>query len=531
MMVIRSAAEKKSESIEKASAVLVKGGFPLLREARPLLHGRLTAASAIISLASLLYLFLEIAVRPGYLIGFHVSHCLLTALLAGFLYGTMTLTLNQLRSIELFLFGFTAFFLASKEYTKLLDALRGPDGENFLLIAASVLFYFFCLVVIYVLFVPNQASRAVWMALGLSVTPLAMFGLLNVRHPELRQVLWMLLSWDRLTVLLLMMGAGALVSLYGAYAISAIREDALEARRFGQYRLTERIGGGGVGEVWKAEHGTLARPAAIKVIRVRGDDGDRADVEMQLRRFEREAQATAMLTSPHTIQLFDFGTTQDGVFYYVMELLEGLDLETLVSRFGPVAPERLVHFLLGACDSLAEAHQNGLIHRDVKPANIYACKVGIEYDFIKILDFGLVKSEHYEKDVRLTAVGIVSGTPAYIAPEIAMGKHTIDERADLYSLGCVAYWLITGQLLFGGSSAMEIVANHIKSDPVPPSKRTELDLPRRLEELILWCLAKDPANRPSSALEFRQALADCRLEETWTQVRAEAWWKGHGLLF
>ena len=188
-----------------------------------------------------------------------------------------------------------------------------------------------------------------------------------------------------------------------------------------------------------------------------------------------------------------------------------------------------MHLLIGACASLAEAHDNGLIHRDIKPANIHACRLGLEYDFVKILDFGLVWSERYESDVRLTEVGKVAGTPAYIAPEIALGGDLIDVRADLYSLGCVAYWLVTGELVFEGASAMEIIADHIKSTPVPPSNRTELVVPHKLEETILWCLEKDPGDRPSSVLELNTVLSEIGLQKEWTQADAEEWWKGHGL--
>jgi len=506
-----------------------KGFFPNPAEVRTLLHARLAAASTVIGAASLLYLFLDLTISTGHLIGLHVVHMILSAGTAMVLFKGPVLSLEKLRTAELGVFGFTTFFLAAKEYSQLMDALLIPDENRFLIQLAGGLFYFFCLAVIYVLFIPNRPVRAFYVVLTIDLTPLVIIALLGFHHPAAGWNLRTFLSWDHLGVLFLMFGAGAMVSLYGAYAISLIREDALEARRFGQYRLTQRIGSGGMGEVWKAEHTMLARPAAIKLIRIHEYPGSNEDSLKLLRRFEREVQATAMLNSPNTVKVFDFGTTSDGTFFYVMELLDGLDLETLVERFGPVPAQRAVHFMLGACNSLAEAHHNGLVHRDIKPANVFACLVGMEYDFVKILDFGLVRSEHHERDARLTAVGKTAGTPAYMAPEIARAEKSIDERADIYSLGCVGYWLVTGQLVFEGSSALEIIADHIKSPPIPPSQRSELAVPDTFEKVILWCLEKDPETRPSSVLELKQALLQCKLEKRWTQRDAEAWWRNHGL--
>src|SRR5439155_13406932 len=238
-----------------------------------------------------------------------------------------------------------------------------------------------------------------------------------------------------------------------------------KAREMGSYELVEPLGHGGMGEVWRARHKMLARPAAIKLIRAESlgvQKGQRA--ERLLRRFEREAQATAALNSPHTIELYDFGVTAEGTFYYVMEILHGLDLETLVRQFGPVPAERAVHLLLQICDSLADAHHAGLVHRDIKPANIYACKKGLKHDFVKVLDFGLVKSTWAEADdeiSNLTQEGAVPGTPGYIAPEVALGDGPVDGRADLYAVGCVAYWLLTGHRVFEGDSPMQVALQHV----------------------------------------------------------------------
>ena len=304
-----------------------------------------------------------------------------------------------------------------------------------------------------------------------------------------------------------------------------------KAREMGSYRLVERLGRGGMGEVWRARHRMLARPAAIKLIRpeILGAKGP-ATRDMLLRRFEREAQATALMRSSHTMELYDFGVADDGTFYYVMELLDGFDLDDLVERFGPVPGERAVHFLRQICASLAEAHEAGLIHRDVKPANLYACRYGREVDFIKVLDFGLVKQGRAPEEGadKLTA-GDMSpgGTPAYMSPEQALGEGDVDGRSDIYALGCVAYWLLTGSLVFKGTTPMETIVLHVNREPEPPSRRTARPIPADLEEIVLACLAKDPADRPQTADELAKRLGAVRVAEEWTPPRAREWWDEH----
>jgi serine/threonine-protein kinase len=299
-----------------------------------------------------------------------------------------------------------------------------------------------------------------------------------------------------------------------------------KAREVGSYRLAERLGLGGMGEVWLAEHRMLARPAAIKLIRPEALGEDDASRRSVMRRFEREAQATAALRSTHTIELYDFGVTDEGAFYYVMELLDGLNLKELVQRFGPVPASRAVHLLRQVCHSLGEAHDRGMIHRDIKPANIFVCRLGPDLDFVKVLDFGLVKARHDlgPAATELTMEGVVAGTPTFMAPEMAAGPE-IDGRADIYALGCVGYWLLTGQPVFEGDTALATVLQHVQSEPVPPSVRTELEVPEALEKVILACLAKDPAGRPQTAGDLDDALAAC--DAGWGRERAEDWWQLH----
>jgi len=313
----------------------------------------------------------------------------------------------------------------------------------------------------------------------------------------------------------------------GARTGYGIRRQLSRARRLGSYQLGERLGHGGMGEVWMATHRMLARPAAIKVIRPEALATSPSVASTAVRRFEREARATARLQSPHTIEVYDFGTTRDGAFFYVMELLDGFDLRTLVERFGPLSPSRAIHVLAQACHSLHDAHASGLVHRDVKPANLFVCRRGIDLDVVKVLDFGLVKEiRDVMPDARLTMAGTTTGTPAFMAPELITSGVEAEPRADLYALGGVGYWLVTGTLVFDGATPMAILARHVNETPPPPSTRTELPIPDALEALLLRCLDKDPDARPASAWELREALLALDVP-AWSPDDAAAWWSRH----
>jgi len=308
----------------------------------------------------------------------------------------------------------------------------------------------------------------------------------------------------------------------GARVIYGLGREVAAARRMGSYQLEEKLGAGGMGEVWRARHRLLARPAAIKLIR----DGT-ASPHARLR-FEREAQAIAGLRSPHTVDLFDFGVADDGSFYYAMELLEGLDADDLVRRFGPVPAERAVFLLRQVCHSLSEAQSRGLVHRDVKPANLFLCRYGEECDFVKVLDFGIVRASEEPGDgTALTGEHSIRGTPAFMAPEQALGRAAVDGRADLYSLGCVAYWLLTGKLVFTADTPTALLVQHVQATPKPPSAVTELPIPAALEEIVLACLAKDPADRPASARDLSRRLDAVEGAHSWTEERRREWWDRH----
>jgi serine/threonine-protein kinase len=342
--------------------------------------------------------------------------------------------------------------------------------------------------------------------------------------------------WPILTNNLFFFVSAAVIGMFAAYFFEVLeRQNFVQAylvrraREFGSYRLATPLGSGGMGEVWRAKHHLLARPAAIKLIRPEmlgaADPEGRQDT---LRRFEREAQATALLRSPHTIQLYDFGVTDEGTFYYVMELLEGFDLETLVRRFGLLPWMRVAYLLGQVCESLAEAHGQGLIHRDIKPANIYVCRYGRATDFVKVLDFGLVTSHRQLRPSHPgTAAVTLAGTPSCMAPEQITADRPLDARTDIYAIGCVAYWLLTGKEVFEAGSPAMMMAHHLETRPRPPSARAGVPIPPHLEGAVLDCLNKDPDRRPQTAEALAQRVAATGHIAAWSDELAQAWWSEH----
>ncbi len=299
--------------------------------------------------------------------------------------------------------------------------------------------------------------------------------------------------------------------------IFGLRAEVREARRLGQYVLEQKIGEGGMGEVYRARHGMMRRPSALKLLRAPHAR------EGSLVRFEREVQLTARLTHPNTITIFDYGRTDDGVFYYAMELLDGANLQRVVAVGGPQAPGRVVRILSMACGALTEAHGIGLIHRDIKPANIMLCTQGGERDVVKLLDFGLVKEVAVDGDVKLTGTNTLTGSPQYMAPESISSPDSADVRSDLYALGAVAYYLLAGSELFAGKSIIEVCSQHLHQVPEPLAARG-VTIPAELEAVVLACLEKDPARRPQTAAELRRRLEACGVEP-WDSECAQAWWR------
>ncbi len=320
------------------------------------------------------------------------------------------------------------------------------------------------------------------------------------------------------------------IAYMGARVIYGLGREVAAARALGSYQLEEKLGEGGMGEVWRATHRLLARPAAIKLIRpsLAGSTTSGVSEEARLR-FEREAKVIASLRSPHTVNLFDYGVSSEGAFYYAMELLDGLDADVLVRRFGPMPAERAVYLVRQVCHSLVEAQSRAIVHRDIKPSNIFVCRYGEDYDFVKVLDFGIVKTRHDAANpgAALTGETVIHGTPAFMAPEQALGGDGLDGRADIYALGCVVFWLLTGKLVFTAATPSALLLQHIQTPASAPSARTELPVPAALDRIVLSCLAKNPDERPQSAKELMNRLDEVEGATAWTETRCREWWERH----
>jgi eukaryotic-like serine/threonine-protein kinase len=361
--------------------------------------------------------------------------------------------------------------------------------------------------------VPSEPRRSAWISAA-SVAPIPFVTFLIFRANPSGDlvpgaVVTQAILWATFTVVL-----ATLISNITFH----LRRSVVRARRLGQYELLEKIGEGGMGVVYRAEHEMLRRPTAIKLLAPHNAG------EQSLRRFEREAQLTARLTNPHTVSVYDFGRTPEGAFYYVMEYLDGIDLERLVREGGPLPPGRVVHILLQVCEALAEAHGVGLVHRDIKPANILLSEVGGISDFAKVVDFGLVKDVKGGDDVQLTREDVFAGTPQYLAPETIENGMSSDPRSDLYALGAVAYYLLTATPVFEGR-LVEVIQSHLQRSPESPSARLGRPLPAKLESVVLECLEKDPSRRPESAQALMDRLDACDDVLPWAAEEARRWWR------
>jgi serine/threonine-protein kinase len=360
--------------------------------------------------------------------------------------------------------------------------------------------------------VPSEPRRTAWISIAsAAAVPVATFFLFRggqARDLLVGAIVTQATLWATFTVVLAVVTSSVTFHL---------RRSVARARRLGQYRLLEKIGEGGMGVVYRGEHEMLKRPTAIKVL------PPQSAGEVTLRRFEREAQQTARLTNPHTVSVYDYGRTPEGAFYYVMEFLDGVDLERLVGEEGPLPPGRAVHILRQVCEALAEAHSVGLIHRDIKPANILLSEWGGVSDYAKVVDFGLVKEVNEAEEARLTREDVFAGTLNYLAPETIQGGKAPDPRSDLYALGGVAYFLLTGSPIFEGRP-VQVIQSHLNTKPELPSARLGRPLPAKLEALVLECLEKDPNRRPESAQALMDRLSACDDVEPWAAEDARRWW-------
>ena len=504
-------------SFSPRQAVVGGRGATLSTETRSLLHRRLRRVALIslgaLSLAAARDVATETNLEDHSLKVIHAIAWLAAAAVAAWLLLRRTISERSLRLAELSTFGIPALYLIALQRKAILQSAE--DGNPLAPEAAWLV-----LMMTYAVFIPNGWRRGAVALTMIASAPLGLLAWLTVTSADVSRV-WTMAPFSRAAMLL----AIAVVSLaYGIHTIGALRKEVFEARRIGQYRLQGIIGSGGMGVVHRAEHQLLKRPCAVKLIR----PGRAADPKA-LARFEREVRTAATLSHANTIDIYDYGQTEDGTFYYVMELLCGRDLGDLVDHFGPLPAERAIHLLRPVCGALREAHAVGLVHRDIKPGNLFVAERGGVYDVSKLLDFGLVKAMTESIAIDPTAEGSITGSPLYMAPEQANGAEETDHRSDLYSLGAVAYFMLTGRPPFVAESPMQALMAHAHDEPAPPSSLSR-DCPADLERIVLRCLSKRPEERFDSAARLEQALEGCEAFGKWTEQDAAQWWAANDVL-
>ncbi len=425
--------------------------------------------------------------------------------------------LDSLQALELCAVGLLAGRVAFVEYRLILRFSLLGDMMTAQMVLKNIVLLTAVLILTCGLYVPKTVRRASLMAWPLALLPFATLSVLVLWHPAAMAWLWQ--GWlDSQTPRALLFGFDALIlailavgSAFGARTIFGLRREVAEARQLGQYHLKQLIGAGGMSEVFLAEHQLLKRPCAVKLIRPGITD------PLTLQRFEREVRLTARLSHPNTVEIYDYGRTEDGKYYYVMEYLRGLNLAQLLKRHGPLPPGRVVYLLRQVCGALHELHDAGLIHRDIKPSNIFAVRQGGLGDVAKLLDFGFVLPTAILGEATLTREGQILGTPLYMSPEQAKGGHDLDERSDIYSLGAVAYHLLTGRPPFQAKERTAVLIAHAR-DPVEPPSRVRPGIPEDLERVVLRCLAKLPDDRFPDAKALEQALAHAPARVIGTRV-------------
>lgn len=443
----------------------------------------------------------------------HVTNTLILGLIGIWLTSRRNLSMPILRVVELVTFGLPVIFFALLQHER--DMLVATKYDYSIGVSPVWMISIYT----YALFIPNTWKRAAVVISMMSVVPLITAGVTAMIDRDARN----LFSSDfhvivEMVLTLVLAAAGAT---WGVHSINSLRDQFYEARQLGQYRLKRLIGSGGMGDVYLAEHQLMKRPCAIKVIRQ-----EKAGDPKVLARFEREVQATAKLSHWNSIDIFDYGRAEDGTFYYVMEYLPGMNLSELVRRFGPMPASRVIHLIRQACDALQEAHMLGLLHRDLKPANIFSAVRGGFYDVSKLLDFGLAKPLTASDDSVLTQEGSITGSPLYMSPEQATGDYEPDVRSDIYSMGGVLYFLLTGRPPFDSDKPLKVLVAHAHETP-PPLSSIRDDVPPDLEAVVMRCLLKSPDERFQTAAELAAALDDCQCAGDWTADTARRWWESN----
>ncbi len=511
----------------RGKVALVEGSAPhLSQETRALLRDRLRMVALLLSVGFGLFLVRSLLDLEKYATGSmtslfyaHIAVTLLLALLAQRLCTNCDFVLHNLRLSEFLIIGSSAAFFMFMNYHKLMICADMAESHSYVpnLIAPWILLIFS-----YAMFVPNTWQRAGIVLGSLGLAPMAVLAFSYFRSPQLQELLQMDEFRGLPVEMPLMLAMSVLISTVGVKTIGTLRREAFVARQLGQYRLRQMLGSGGMGEVYLAEHEMMKRPCAIKVIRP-----EKAGDPQVLARFEREVRATAKLSHWNSVDIYDYGRTEDGTFYYVMEFLPGHNIGELIEGHGPLPPARIVFLMKQVCDALAEAHDQGLVHRDIKPANIYCAYRGGFFDVAKLLDFGLAKPMTDSQNAELTQAGAITGSPLYMSPEQATGGDMVDERSDIYSLGAVMYFMATGHPPFEYSQPIKVMVAHASETPRPPRELVP-EIPEELEEIILRCLEKQQEDRFQDAPTLREMLDQVPSPEPWTFVEASRWWQECG---
>lgn len=438
--------------------------------------------------------------------------------LLAYLFLNNDLAKSTLRRVEIVFFSIVVLLWIVQRYNVVVNDGSAGNLSNLLADRYQAIISLMIIMIAYGMFIPNRWQDTAKVVLTIALAPMVVLVLIRTFQAELFFELKPLITSESVALLLINLSIAAILSTYGAGILNAMRSEVHEARKFGQYQVVRKLGSGGMGEVYLAEHALLKRQCALKLI-----NADSGKSPVALARFEREVQTTASLTHPNTIEIYDYGHTEDGTFYYVMEFLPGMSVGELTRKNGPLPAGRVIHLLRQVCRALAEAHDAGLIHRDLKPDNIFLSERGGVCDFVKVLDFGLVKLANEAESAQLTADHTVSGTPSFMSPEQATGASGLDGRCDIYSLGAIAYEMLTGRLPFEGDNPVAVMIAHASEKVVPPSELNS-DIPNDLETVVLQCLAKKPDDRFEDVLALEEALSHCAAASDWDSRKAALWW-------
>ena len=515
-----------TDSFAPMNRIVAMGSGTTVSEARILLRDRLRACLMVLGAGYLVILtqWVLLSKQRPIFIGYVALFGGLIAAAAFLLFRRGHDSIRRLRQIEAMLIVGIAVYTALDLYSMSCAVVRDPEADAWRLAAffKSDLAYVTAAIFVYAIFIPNDWRRALGMILTLAAAPLVAAAALYATNPEFRRLVSAdpALSYQNLGEHVALVCVSAAAAVFGVRTINGYRSEIARQRELNEYRLGPKLGTGGMGEVYLAEHSMLKRRCALKIItpKLTSSDTSRA-------RFELEVRATARLSHWNTVDVYDYGRTETGEFFYVMEYLPGLSLQELVDRHGPLPAPRVIYLLRQVCEALREAHLSHLIHRDLKPPNIFAAYRGARYDVVKVLDFGLVKSVAGDAKP-LTLEGVVTGSPLYMAPELILRHQVPDGRADIYSLAAVAYFLLTGRPPFVGPDGVAVMMAHVHDQPVPMSQH-QPGVPPDLEEIILRGMEKRPDDRFSTVTEFSMALAACGDARGWSADRAEAWWLAH----